>query len=325
MFFHKHYKGPKTDHFDGKYFHNIPPDKRTFWDFLRWMVNRHAIPWPDFIDIGSTAIPEERIPIGEMRVTFVNHSTVLIQWDEINILTDPIWSERCSPFKSMGPKRVHVPGIEFEDLPPIDIVLLSHNHYDHMDVETLKNLHHSFDPLVITGLGNKPFLKKIGLNNVIELDWWDMYEVFPGFSIFFVPASHFSARSLFDRNRTLWGGFVLRGDDQNIYFAGDTGYGNHFKQIKERFGKIRFAILPIGTYEPRWFMKPAHMSPLDGIQAHLELNAKTSMGIHIGTFHLSDEAIDAPYILLKEELERLKIPDDTFWILNPGEERDVPH
>lgn len=314
------YKGPVSDHFDGSRFHNIPPDTRTFLDFFRWMLNRKPIPWPKKREI-TPAYPSARI-FNELKVTFVNHATVLIQWDGFNILTDPIWAERCSPLSWFGPKRVHRPGIEFDHLPPIDLILLTHNHYDHMDLPTLKKINARNNPTIVTGLGNVPLLKRNNMERVFELDWWQEYR-HSSLLITYVPAMHFAARGIFDRNKTLWGGFIVKNESGTIYFAGDTGYGEFFKEISKRFGPIDLSILPIGTYEPRWFMKPAHMSPKDAIKAHQELNSKKSLAIHFGTFHLSDEGIDEPANLLRKEMAKSDLFLDDFLVLNPGEARKI--
>lgn len=322
----KNRKERKTsDHFDGKRFFNPQgPDERSFLSFLKWQWSRKALPWPKKRDLVLKTLPRERLDSNECVITFVNHSTVLIQWEGLNVLTDPIWSERCGPMGLLGPKRVHPPGLAFEHLPPIDLVLISHNHYDHLDVRTLKKLNSLHHPRFITGLGNKKLLHKHGINRVEELDWWEEIGFTDFLKIAFVPAKHFSARSLLDRNRSLWGGFVLSASSGCIYFAGDTGYGFHFKKIYETFGPPRLALLPIGAYEPRWFMEPVHLSPEEALNAHHELKAKTSVGIHFGTFHLSDEGIDEPWKKLKNSMVLNGISDEAFWVLQPGQQRKVP-
>ena len=308
-----------SDHFDGRCFSNPNgPEKHSFFSFLKWMTNRKAQPWPKKREIVQKKITEKRVSDG-CHLTFINHSTVLLQWGGWNILTDPIWSERCGPFGILGPKRVHAPGVRFDDLPPIDLVLLSHNHYDHLDLPTLKRLNQEHHPQFLTGLGNKQLLKNAGISSVTELDWWQEMSPKQDLKVAFVPAIHFSARTVFDRNRTLWGGFVLSNSSGIVYFAGDTGYGPHFKQIRDRFGSPNLALLPIGAYEPRWFMEPIHLSPLDALQAHEDLKAGKSMGIHFGTFRLTDEGIDAPIEELKLGLQKKGISSDTFFTLKPGE------
>lgn len=306
------------NHYDGDKFYNNPPLDRGFKMFLKWMINRKPQPWPKEIPTPPPAVPPPAVNENDLLITFVNHSTLLIQWGTTNILTDPIWSKRCSPFKLFGPKRVHPPGIRFEDLPPIHIVLVSHNHYDHMDLPTLKQLQNAHHPLFLTGLGNRDYLNKNGLENVFELDWWQETSA-DNLSVAFVPAQHFSMRNIFNRNKTLWGGFVLKKGSEVLYFAGDTGYTPYFEILKNHFGPPKISFLPIGAFEPRWFMEVAHMSPTDAIKAHQILGSRKSIAIHFGTFHLSDEAIDEPIKQLKEGLKAHHIPDDEFYILKPGE------
>jgi L-ascorbate metabolism protein UlaG (beta-lactamase superfamily) len=212
----------------------------------------------------------------------------------LNILTDPVWSERASPVSFLGPRRHRLPGIEFDRLPPIHAVLLSHNHYDHLDLPTLRRLAASRQqPIFVAPLGLDRYLESRGITPARQLDWGDSLAV-PGATIHAVPAIHFSGRSPFDRNQTLWSGYVIQSAFGTIYFAGDTGFGPHFAWIRDRFGAPRLALLPIGAYEPRWFMSPVHMNPEEALEAHRILGATTSIAIHHGTFQLADEAIDAP-------------------------------
>jgi L-ascorbate metabolism protein UlaG (beta-lactamase superfamily) len=317
-----YYKGPISDHFDGtKFFYPNAP-KRNFRDLLKWRYERQPVPWPTFRHVEQVK-PTDHVDDQELLVTFVNHSTWLIQWGKVNLLTDPIWSERASPFKRLGPKRVHAPAIRLEDLPPIHVILLSHNHYDHLDIETLKKLNQAHHPLILTGLGNRSLLASAGLDRVIECDWWDKVEIQEGYSAVYTPAQHFSARHLFDRNKTLWGGFAVQRGDEMIYYAADTAYCDAFKMIKDRLGSPRLAFLPIGAYEPFWFMEPAHMSPMQAVQAHIDLGARESVAMHFGTFPLSDEGIEDPIQALRKELERLDISRDEFRVLAPGESLKV--
>ena len=303
-----------SNHFDGKRFHNQYPaiKDRSLKEVLKWMTSRKPSKWPRHLNIQPKKVPTERVYDGTLRATFINHSTVLLQVQGMNILTDPIWSERCSPFKWLGPKRVISPGIRFEDLPPIDLVLLSHNHYDHMDLPTLKRLNQVHHPEIFVSKGNRPLLVRNGILKVIEFDWWQERKVTSHLKITFVPAQHFANRGVMDRNMTLWGGFVLEGRMPTIFFAGDTGYGTHFKLIREKFGSIGLSLLPIGAYKPEWFMKSVHMSPFDAVQAHLDLESKQSIGIHFGTFQLSDEKLDSPINDLAKAIEQNGIEKDSI-------------
>ncbi|HPQ71001.1 MAG TPA: MBL fold metallo-hydrolase [bacterium] len=319
------YQGESSDHFDGEKFFN--PHWRTehhFGDFFKWTFNREAGPWREWDEIEPGPPPPRRVNDGELRVTFVNHSTVLLQLDGLNVLTDPVWSLRASPVSWAGPKRVHAPGIRFEDLPPIDAVLLSHNHYDHMDLATLQRLAREHRPVFVTGLGNAEYLRKKSIAPARDLDWWQTTTVNERMQITFVPAQHFSGRSMLDRNRTLWGGFVLHSAHGNVYFAGDTGYCPYFAEIRERIGNIRLAMLPIGAYRPQWFMSPVHTSPAEAVRAYRELAAVFGMGTHYGTFRLADDAQDEPREQLAAALAQAHIDPQSFFLLAPGEGRELP-
>lgn len=259
-----------------------------------------------------------------MRVTFVNHATVLLQMDGVNILTDPIWSERCSPVSFAGPKRVVPPGLRFEQLPTIDVVLLSHNHYDHLDVSTLRRLADEHRPRILVPLGNRRVLDRAGVRGAEELDWWQSVEVRDGVRVAAVPAQHFSGRGMFDRDRALWAGFVVSGPAGSAYFAGDTGFGAHFEEIRDRFGPPRLALLPIGAYRPEWFMSRVHTSPDEALRAHRILGAGTSVGIHFGTFRLADDGQDEAPARVEALLCEGAAPRPRFWVLGFGESRDVP-
>lgn len=308
-----------SDHYDGTHYHNVPPTNQKMLDVIKWMIVGKSAPWPKKIPDYPFSKPPKVLKTDELLITFVNHSTLLIQWGTLNFLTDPIWSERCSPLKTMGPKRVHAPGIHFDDLPPIDYVLLSHNHYDHMDLPTLYKLQMDHNPLFITGLGNQDYLYKKGLENVVELDWWEEIHLKEPLQIVYTPAQHFSMRHPGNRNQTLWGGFVIKNKEHRVYFAGDTAWTPYFSEIHKRLGSPHLSFLPIGAFEPRWFMKPAHMSPEEAVKAHLELNSRKSIAIHYGTFHLADESLEAPVEQLKMNLKKFKIVENDFLVLKPGE------
>jgi L-ascorbate metabolism protein UlaG (beta-lactamase superfamily) len=278
-------------HFDGKRFFN--PDAHGLLDALRWALTSRRESSPRFVTGIEPSKPPSGIEGPELRVTLINHSTVLLQQRGVNILTDPIWSERASPFEWIGPRRHRAPGVRFEDLPRLDFVLLSHNHYDHLDIATLRRLANQDIAQFIVPRGVARMTRSLGIERVHELDWGEAF-AFGGSTIHSVPAQHFSARGLFDRNRTLWCGYAIEAAGRLVYFAGDTGFGAHFARIRERFGPPHLALLPIGACEPRWFMSAVHMSPEEAVRAHQVLGAKTSIAIHHGTFQLGDEAIDTP-------------------------------
>jgi L-ascorbate metabolism protein UlaG (beta-lactamase superfamily) len=246
-------------------------------------------------------------------VTLINHSSVLLQQRGTHILTDPVWSQRASPFTWIGPRRHREPGVRWEDLPPIDTVLLSHNHYDHLDLATLRRLAERGQSQFIVPTGVARLLRSNNIGPVHELDWGESLPLGQT-TIHSVPALHFSARGIFDRNRTLWCGYMIETADRIVYFAGDTAFGDHFALIRERHGAPRLALLPIGAYEPRWFMSPVHMGPDEAARAHKILGAQTSIAIHHGTFQLTDEGIDTP----KQRL-RACAPGDSFLVLDNGQ------
>lgn len=318
-----HYRGPVSDHFNGKRFFNLEKRAREEGSFLKWQATREPGYWPEWIDAPPGPAPETRVDHGRMRVTFINHATMLVQMDGVNILTDPIWSDRTSPVSFAGPKRHRAPGIRFRDLPPIDAILISHNHYDHLDIPTLRLLRvRNAGVPILTPLGNGALMARNGVDGATELDWWHDVSISDRVRITLVPAQHFCARGLSDRDRNLWGGFVISGPSRNAYFAGDTGWGNHFAQIAARFSPIRVALLPIGAYLPRWFMKPVHVDPTEAVAAHKALNASTSIAMHFGTFHLGDDGERQPV----EDLERAiaAAGNPRFWVLGQGEGRDIP-
>ncbi len=315
------HQGAVTDHFDGERFYNRHPFKKGLKDLLRWQLNKDKKTWPEMLENRPMPIIKSQSE-EDFLVTFINHATVLIQVDGKTILTDPIWSDRTSPVSWAGPKRHRRPGIDFDVLPKIDVVLISHNHYDHLDLPTLKKLVARDAPLIIAGLGNKQLFDDVGISNTVELDWWQQHGA-SGMQFHFVPSQHFSGRSLRDRNRTLWGGFVVESKKKKIYFAGDTGYSDYFKEIQQRFQSFDLALIPIGAYEPRWFMRPGHVDPLEAVQAHLDLKAKFSVGIHWGTFQLTDEGIDAPVLELEQAKIKLGVPKETFVALDFGETRKL--
>jgi L-ascorbate metabolism protein UlaG (beta-lactamase superfamily) len=300
-------------------FKNPEESSHRFLDFLKWFFNRRRAEWPKWIDSKPGSAPVSQVNGNEIRITFVNHSTFLIQVDGINILTDPIWSDRAGPLSFVGAKRVRAPGIKFEELPHIDAVLVSHNHYDHMDMRTLKALEKEFSPLLVVGLGNKKFLENKGFSRVEELNWCEKTSLSNGISVFFVPAQHFSGRTPWNIDKSLWGGFMIESFHGQIYYAGDTGFGKFFERLHANFSDIKVALLPIGAYEPRWFMSPVHMNPEDAIRAHQILKPKVSIGAHIGTFHLADEGFDAPEKQLEMKLRENCLDSKEFIILAPGE------
>lgn len=314
---------PLSDHFDGQRFINPTlPGRRapTILAVLK-MLREERSRWPDRVEnknIPTFGEPRQR---DDIAITFVNHATFLIQVNGIAILTDPIWSERASPVGWAGPKRVRDPGVAWEALPRIDIVLLSHNHYDHLDITTLAKLRDRFDPIMLVAAGDGRIIEPLGIRQVHELDWWSSFALNEQCKFTFVPAQHFSARSVFDRQKSLWGGYLIEVLGRRVYFSGDTGYSVHFADIRRRLGCPDIALLGIGSYEPQWFMKPVHMNPAEAVEAHRDLGAKHSIGMHFGTFQLSAEAIDQPVLDLARALKERGVPESAFVTLEVGETR----
>jgi L-ascorbate metabolism protein UlaG (beta-lactamase superfamily) len=312
-----------SDHFDGRRFFNPGGTAdNNVWAVFRWLATRRRARWPRHVDDPPPGeLPPAPGP-DEVAATFVNHDTFLLRGAGLGVLTDPVWSERASPLRWAGPRRVRTPALPFDRLPTVQVVLVSHNHYDHMDLPTLRRLRERFDPLFVTSLGNRACLRRRGLDRVEELDWWQSLPA-GELEVTLTPARHFSARGLFDRDRTLWGGFLLRFGPVTVYFASDSGYGPHFAEIRRRAGPIDLALLPIGAYEPRWFMARAHINPAEAVQAHLDLNPRLSVAMHFGTFQLTDEPIDEPVRALQVALAERGIDPSRFRVPAFGETSTV--
>lgn len=316
------WRGPVTDHFDGLRFRQPEPLTIGFGDWVKRVWTGRRGPWRDFTDTPPGPSPPAHVADGRLRVTFVNHSTVLVQMDGINVLTDPMWSERNTPL--IGSRRRRPPGIRFEDLPPIDGVLVSHNHHDHMDLPTLRRLTAAHQPAVFVGLGNAAFLAGQGVPGGHDLDWWQSAELAPGLTVTAVPARHMSGRGLFDRDRTLWCGFVVTGPSGSVYFAGDTGVGSHFARIGERFPGLRLAILPIGGFLPLFYMREQHLGPRDAIEALRTLNAATMVPVHFGTFPEGDDGETEPVDTLRAALAEAPDVAPHVVILDNGRSAEIP-
>lgn len=316
--------GPKSNHFDGEAFFNPNPDTKpaSALSIIGWILTRDPEPWPEWQELPVGPKPVERVGLGELRVTVVGHATLLVQMDGLNILTDPVWSRDIGPAGFELQSRVRAPAIRFEDLPPIDIVLVSHNHYDHLDVPTLRRLAEAHAPRVAAGLGTAALLAEHGIRNVRDFDWWEAHPLSRQVRLTSVPVQHFSRRGLLDGNTTLWTGFVIEGPAGRVYFGGDTGYGAHFAEARRRLGPMRLAILPIGAYRPRALMHAIHIDPEEAVRAHLDLDATTSVGMHYGTFPQADDGIDEPLEALRAAKTKLGV--EAFRTLTFGEPYDAP-
>jgi N-acyl-phosphatidylethanolamine-hydrolysing phospholipase D len=315
---------PRAPRRDGT-FHNLDPGfhRASNWTRVRLYLlgltgivssTRHFAPLP-------TAAPDVealRQNHHDATVTWVGHSTLLVQLDGVNLLTDPVWSQRLGPLSgTVGVKRFTPPGIPLEELPPIDVVLISHDHYDHLDEPTVRRLAHAFNPLFVVPLGIKPWLEARGITKVVELDWSESVKV-NGLEIVCAPAQHGSGRSLIDSGRRLWASWVVIGS-KRFYFGGDSGYASHFEMIGHLLGPFDLAALPVGSYTPRSIAKPVHMSPEEALQAMRDLGAAAFIGIHWGTYKLAREPYEEPPRRIAAEVERLKIDPDKVWLPEPGE------
>ncbi|MGH9327392.1 MAG: MBL fold metallo-hydrolase [Terriglobia bacterium] len=319
------YRGPISDHFDGERFFNPGvTSERGFRDFLRWQLHSRRGVWSEFRKAPCGPPPPRVVEGDNLRVTFINHSTTLIQTAGLNILTDPVWSKRVGPVFWLGPRRHRSPGLRLEDLPKIDVVLLSHNHYDHLDIPTLRRIQEIHAPQFVVPLGVCALLDRKKLRPSIELDWWNEADLPHGIHVTCVPAQHFSVRGFRDHNRALWCGYVLEGPGGRIYFAGDTGYGPHLKKIAQKFAPVRLALLPIGAYKPNWFMSPVHISPRESLKLHHVIGAETSIAIHFGTFALADDGEKEAAQDLADAVTSAGEPAPRFWVLDFGDGRDLP-
>ena len=314
-------------HFDGKRFSY--PDNDTVAsgrDVLRWAVTRKPARWPRDLNNPAPSPVLQSVGEGGLRLTFINHATVLIQCEGLNIITDPVFSHRVSPVSFAGPRRYRPAGLTTSSLPTIDVVLISHTHFDHLDIRSLKALSKRDNPLILAPLNNGGVINRVTQRPAVELSWWDTHQLENNTRVSLVPARHWTSRMLGDQNKCLWGGYVIQFASGSVYFAGDTGYGDgeHFRQATTQFGPFRCALLPIGADEPRWFMKPQHMNPAEAVLAFKDLQANYALGIHHGTFQLTDEAHDAPALALAQARLENGLDDQRFRALDNGQAWDVP-
>jgi N-acyl-phosphatidylethanolamine-hydrolysing phospholipase D len=318
---------PTPPHHTEKGFRNVPDAPHAgFGAVLKWRFglgsNEQPPVDPDSVPpyVPAIVAPDlERIrhpDTAKVQVTWIGHSSFLIQAGGLNILTDPVWSERISPVSFIGPSRHAPPGLRFEDLPPIDLVLVSHNHYDHLDKATVIRLGNR--PRYIVPLGLQRWFADLDISNVEEHDWWDSAS-FAGIRLWCVPAQHFSGRGPGGFDGTLWCGWMVNINGRLVYFAGDTGYSPHFREIRERLGNVDLALLPIGAYRPRWFMRPMHLDPPEALRASKDLRARRSIGMHWGTFRQSSEPLGEPPAYLRQCLRRGGVGGDAFAVLALGQ------
>ncbi len=316
-----YYSGPVSDHFDGTRFfldNHAPP--KGFMDLMRWRFGGGQATWPETYP-GERREPEPRVEGDRMVITYVGHASFLIQTAGLNILLDPVWSERVSPVSFAGPKRVNAPGVPFELLPPIDLVLVSHSHYDHLDTETLARLHQKFAPRMVVPLGNDTIIRSAVPEARVSAHDWGETVAFGDVTVHLEPMAHWSARSLFDRNHALWAAFVLKAPGGQVYFVGDTGFadGATFRHVGTRHPGLDTAILPIGAYEPRWFMRDQHMNPEEAVKAFELSGARQAIAHHWGTFQLTNEAIEDPLQALERALSVTGMDAARVLVLRPGQ------
>ncbi|CAN1542859.1 COG2220 Predicted Zn-dependent hydrolases of the beta-lactamase fold [Rhabdaerophilaceae bacterium] len=318
-----YYSGPVSDHFDGqKFFNPGGPGPRSFGEFLGWQFGERAAEWPEALPSPFPADkPPARVAAADLRVSFIGHASFLVQIGGVNILLDPQFSDRASPVSFAGPKRANPPGIAFSDLPKIDVVLVSHNHYDHLDLPTLHRLWDRDRPLIITPLGNDTIIREARADIVVEArDWGDRLELAPGVVVTLEPVQHWSARGMFDRLHALWCSFVIESGWGKLWFAGDTGFGDGrvFRAIRAKHGDIRLGLIPIGAYAPRWFMRQQHADPEDAVQIFKSLGLEQALGYHWGTFKLTNEPPDEPKLELAKALVAADLSPDRFLAAEPG-------
>jgi L-ascorbate metabolism protein UlaG (beta-lactamase superfamily) len=320
-----YYAGPVTDHFDGtRFFVPGQPELNSFASVLKWQFggDRKAV-WPAVIESPHADSPPKRHEAAGIRSTLIGHASFLVQVAGLNILIDPLYSERASPVSFAGPKRHNPPGVAFDKLPPIDAVLVTHGHYDHLDLSTLGQLQQTFNPRFICPLANDAVMATAigGRTNATALDWGQSIELANGVTVHCVPSYHWSARGAFDRRKTLWCSFVLTTPAGTVYHIGDTGYGAgaFSKDVRQSFGQIALAHIPIGAYEPRWFMKGQHINPAEAVQIFQDCGASQAIGHHWGTFQLTNEAHDKPPKDLAAALQTANISTDRFQAFQPGQ------
>ncbi|MEE2717111.1 MAG: MBL fold metallo-hydrolase [SAR324 cluster bacterium] len=316
---------PKHHLPDGTFRNNyLPSINKPFADLFKWWWTGEK-PEPTRFPLAKNDPAFLQQNRTEPTLTWIGHATLLIQFDGLNILTDPHLTERASPVSFGGYKRHTPPGLDFDQLPEIDMVVISHNHYDHLDRGTVEQLYerqHENPPRFFVPLKQKAWFDDLGIPNVVELDWGQSVE-FRGWQVHAVPVQHWSSRTPWDRNTVLWAGWVLEHPQFRFFFAGDTGYSQDFLDLGQRFGGVDLAAIPIGAYEPRWFMKAAHVNPEEAVKAHQDVRARFSVGIHWGTFQLTDEPMDEPPKRLQQALADAGIPQERFFVMQHGETRSL--
>jgi L-ascorbate metabolism protein UlaG (beta-lactamase superfamily) len=314
---------PLSDHCDGgRFFNPHGPSPKSFSDLPKWwwqQLRGSATPWPKSVPAPAKVRLPDYVPADRVAATFIGHATYLLQFAGGTVLTDPVFGSRAGPFGLFGPRRVQPPALRLGELPRIDVVLVSHNHYDHLDLSALRWLARHRRPLIVAPLGLKAWLEARDVANVVELDWWQSHFAANEFELTCTPAQHWSSRGPFDRCRTLWGGFWIKTAGSSVWFAGDTGWGPHFAAVGARLGAPGLALLPIGAYEPRWFMEAVHINPDEAVRAHRAVGAKQSLAMHHSTFRLTDEGIREPVQALAAARQAQGVAESAFCAPQVGE------
>ena len=289
---------------------------KSFRDFLKWSFTNKK---PELVAIDSSDEWKELDSGSTDYMVWIGHATYLINKDNLTILTDPVFSKRASPVRFAGPKRLIPPAIPIDKLPKIDVITVSHNHYDHLDLRSLKKIYKANpNAIFLVPKGDKRRLERRGIENVKEFLWWEEIDI-NGSKFTFTPVQHWSARGIADRNKSLWGGWYMELETESIYHAGDTGNSSDFIETKNKLGSPSLSLIPVGAYAPRWFMKTNHVNPHEAIQIALDLESKRNFGMHWGTFQLTDEEIMEPPELLKQSLKELGLSEEFFRVLQPGQ------
>lgn len=319
---------PPAHHEKNGYRNLTPHDEHGFFDFLSWWFGGGPKDAPGVpadhlpVFVPPVAAPDlnsiNHAPGDAIQVTWIGHATFLIQVSGLNILTDPMFSERASPVPFAGPKRLAPPGVSLKDLPKIDAVIISHNHYDHLDEDSAMQLGNA--PRYFVPLGFSPWFKKLGIANVQELDWWGSAEL-GGLRFHAVPAQHFSSRTPFDRNEVLWSGWVIETPAGKVYFSGCTGYAPLFQEIGKLLGPMKLSFIPVGGYSPRWFMQAMHVDPPAAVRIHQDTRSERSVGMHWATFKLTDEPLSEPPVYLRKAMQDAGVDEDRFIVMKIGETR----
>jgi L-ascorbate metabolism protein UlaG (beta-lactamase superfamily) len=314
---------PSLARVEAKTFENVYPfPMKSFLDALKFRFTRSPAQWPESRPVARTPVVNRNLNGSEASITWIGHSTFLIEFEGLRVITDPVYSDWIGFTSWLSSTRVTPPALKLEQTPKVDLILVSHDHFDHMDLPSLEFFAKRDDPVIVAGLGSKPLLEETGFKKIVELDWYANHSIRDGVSVTFIPAQHWSMRVPFVRNTRLWGGFYLKVRDKTLYFVGDTGYHPKlFKEIHDRVGPVDFAFIPIGAFKPQDFVRDQHIDPIDAVELHRDVKSRKSVGMHFGTFQLTDEGIDEPCELLESTVKKKELGSDEFTCMAIGETR----